>query len=504
MQTEIPITYDANGNMTDDGGNRTFEWDAANRLVAVNYKDTGSRSEFVYDGLSRRVKILEYDGSSAATIEPGSGQYETFTAGPFTLPAGNYTLLFQGLNANGGANAMLLDDVTLDGASVTNGSFESPTVANYQYRPAGTAWTYGDSSGVAAAPGSVTGSVDVPDGVQSAFIAGNGALWQTFPLPSGTHSFNFQAAQAVSLNESSQQVRVTLLGLPTSTKTFVWSGNTLAEERDASGMNVTKRFFAEGEQRVGEGHVMNYYYSRDHLGSIREVTSASGVVKARYDYDAWGNQTVVTGNMSFDFGYTGHYRHAASNLYLAPYRAYDPGFARWLNRDPIAETGGINLYRYVGNNAVGRSDPLGLLDYHFAPGISDHVRSLANRAIARLDATPTGQWLRSLPGQVTIVDGKGGRAPQGGGDTVSLDPTDPLGVGANSDIQKLYRDELPPVQPGCTDSEDDFLAVIFAHEVGHAALDIDDPFNVLYIENPVRAELGMKVMRKTYHDGPLH
>ncbi|MFL6521260.1 MAG: RHS repeat-associated core domain-containing protein [Chthoniobacterales bacterium] len=354
------ITYDANGNMTYDGVNRTFEWDAANRIVAINYLDAG-RTEFVYDGLSRRVKILEYDGSTSSTIEPGSGRYETFTVGPFVGPAGNYTLLLQGLNVNGGQNAILLDDLTLDGASVTNSSFENPVVTDYQYRPADAAWTYGDSAGIAANGGAFTsGSGDAPDGFQSAFIQGNGSLWQTFALSSGPHSFSFQAAQAVSVNDSSQQVRMTLLGLPTSTKTFIWNGNTIAEERDATGANVTKRFFAEGEQRVGGTDAGNYYYSRDHLGSVREVTDASGVTKVQYDYDAWGNQVVVTGNMSFDFGYTGHYRHAASNLYLAEYRAYDPTMARWINRDPIAESGGINLYRYVNNDPGRKVDPLGL------------------------------------------------------------------------------------------------------------------------------------------------
>ena len=33
---------------------------------------------------------------------------------------------------------------------------------------------------------------------------------------------------------------------------------------------------------------------------------------------------------------------------------------RWLNRDPIAEQGGINLFAYVGNNPVNKVDPLGL------------------------------------------------------------------------------------------------------------------------------------------------
>ena len=179
-------------------------------------------------------------------------------------------------------------------------------------------------------------------------------------MASGSHKLNFLAAQAMSVNENQQQVRVSLLGFQTSAKSFVGSGNTIAEERDGSGMNVTKRF-AEGEQRIGGGDAGNYYYTRDHLGSVREVTNASGILKAQYDYDAWGNQVVVSGNMSFDFGYTGHYRHAPSNLYLAPFRAYDPTTGRWINRDPIQEQGGLNLYAYVGNNAVNRYDPLGLV-----------------------------------------------------------------------------------------------------------------------------------------------
>jgi RHS repeat-associated protein len=170
-------------------------------------------------------------------------------------------------------------------------------------------------------------------------------------VSSGTHRSEF------TYNGLSQRVTIVEKdnGAVTSTKNLVWVGSEICEERDASN-NITKRYYPQGMQISST----SYYYTRDHLGSIRELTDSSGAVQSRYDYDSYGRRTKLSGSLDADFGFTGHYYHQPSGLHLALYRAYDADLGRWISRDPIAEAGGINLYGYVLNNPIWAIDPLGL------------------------------------------------------------------------------------------------------------------------------------------------
>jgi RHS repeat-associated protein len=139
-------------------------------------------------------------------------------------------------------------------------------------------------------------------------------------------------------------------------KQWVWVSSVMAEERDATGTNVTKRFFPQGEQIGGTA----YFYTRDHLGSVREMTDSNGTIQARYSYDPYGRATQVSGSMASDFQYAGYYEHAGSGLNLTLFRAYDPNTGKWLSRDPMGEGADSTLYSYVYNNPVSLDDPLGL------------------------------------------------------------------------------------------------------------------------------------------------
>ncbi len=201
-------------------------------------------------------------------------------------------------------------------------------------------------------------------------------------------------------------------GVVTSDQRQVWLGLELAEDRDTATGQTMKRFFPQGEQIASGPASGAYYYTRDHLGSIRELTDATGTVRARYDYDPWGRRTKIEGDVDASFGFTGHYHHQASGLALAAFRAYDADLGRWLSRDPLEEADGINLFAYVGNSVTRIIDPLGLFGLRdvlgFVPVVGSALDAydafkcgnigmgLLNLGLAALDLTGAGALAKGL------------------------------------------------------------------------------------------------------------
>jgi RHS repeat-associated protein len=110
------------------------------------------------------------------------------------------------------------------------------------------------------------------------------------------------------------------------------------------------------------GEDQKYLYLTDHLGSVRDlvdITSTPTLVGS-FDYTPYGAVARSWGTVTPGYTYAGLFAHPNTGLLLSATRAYDPAKGKWLNKDPIRESGGINLYGYVGANPISWIDPEGL------------------------------------------------------------------------------------------------------------------------------------------------
>lgn len=181
-----------------------------------------------------------------------------------------------------------------------------------------------------------------------------------------------------------------------------WSmgGNTLAEG-DGTG-NLTAEYIYFGGKRIARidlpANTVHYYLS-DHLGSTSIVASAVGAVEEESDYYPFGTEVIVTGPGVNELKFTGKRRDTESQLDYFGARYYSNGFGRFITPDwaakimsvPYAKFSNpqsLNLYNYVWNNPLSRSDP----DGHYTCADSKKCNSANDKAFqSRLDNLKAAQ-----------------------------------------------------------------------------------------------------------------
>ena len=162
---------------------------------------------------------------------------------------------------------------------------------------------------------------------------------------------------------------------------YVYDGNLVIQERDMN--NLPTVTYTRGKDLSGSlqgaggiggllartsqayqdaplaGHS---FYHCDGNGNVTMLIDSSQGIVAKYLYDAFGNMLSKSGLLADAnvYRFSSKEWHANSGLAYYLYRYYDPNLQRWLNRDPIGELGGINLYVFVGSSPVYRVDLFGL------------------------------------------------------------------------------------------------------------------------------------------------
>ena len=94
---------------------------------------------------------------------------------------------------------------------------------------------------------------------------------------------------------------------------------------------------------------------------------ATSTITHRMEYDPFGQElrldTPLPGDGAAEaprFRFSTKYTDGETGLVYYGFRFYSPDLGRWVNRDPIQERGGLNLYGMVSNDPVSRIDRLGL------------------------------------------------------------------------------------------------------------------------------------------------
>ena len=139
-----------------------------------------------------------------------------------------------------------------------------------------------------------------------------------------------------------------------STNQYVWGSDLSESFQGAGGIG--------GLLAIDSGSAI-YYTTYDGSGNLATLmNSADGTVVATYEYDPFGNTLQSTGPYADTnpFRFSTKYTDDETGLVYYGYRYYSPDMGRWLNRDPLEESGGINLYLSFYNNAMFYVDPDGL------------------------------------------------------------------------------------------------------------------------------------------------
>jgi len=106
-----------------------------------------------------------------------------------------------------------------------------------------------------------------------------------------------------------------------------------------------------------------YFPCYDNNGNITAYLDESGSAIAYRVFDAFGNTVAKGGDMVdvFHFCFSTKYLDHDTDLYYYGFRYYSPMLQRWINRDPIEEEDGNNLYYHVRNNTINKYDLLGMM-----------------------------------------------------------------------------------------------------------------------------------------------
>ena len=147
--------------------------------------------------------------------------------------------------------------------------------------------------------------------------------------------------------------------------------------------NAYKMAEPQGPQRPQRTPAAAYYLLQDLPYRGVALTNSGGYIVEAYDNDAYGNTLIfiepgsdgrwfTDDDVQADYGaneiiYCGYRFDPETQIYYVRNRTYNPVLGRWIQRDPIGYSGGINLYAYVDSSPAGAADRSGNSRDNYVP-----------------------------------------------------------------------------------------------------------------------------------------
>jgi len=367
----LQYQYDLSGNRTrltfPDGHYLQHDFDGLNRETQIREDGASSGAGVLviygYDALSRNVSVTRGNGTGA-----GFG-YDS---------ASRLTSLSQN-------NAAAAQDVTFGFGYTLASQLQSRTGSNvlFDWLPTTGSQSYSrDGLDRYTAVGGATYSYDGRGNLTS-----DGT--RTLAYDAENHLLSVSGGTAPITLSYDPLGRLTQSVVGNSTTQFVYDGSRLTAEYDGAG-NLVRRYAhgpgTDNPEVWYEGATLTArnWLESDERGTVIATSDSTGTATV-YTYGPYGEPTNWSGSR---FRYTGQIALFEAKLYHYKARIYDPALGRFLQTDPIRNKDDFNLYTYVGNDPLDKTDPTGMN----ACGGSDDSKCVVTIAFADRSKDDVGKY----------------------------------------------------------------------------------------------------------------